>query len=106
MAGVVPPWRQQAVAVLVDDKWGQGIVCAAVSEAILIVGEDVNEIVPTVISPGYRPLAGPSGIVVRVLAAAAIPTFQVARRVDDQTGMAQTVPHGLGRHADHFADGR
>jgi hypothetical protein len=91
--------------VLVDHKGGQVIVGATVFETILIVRENVNEIVPAVITPGHRPLAGASGIVVRVLAAAAIPPFQVARRVDDQTGGAQTVSHGLGCKTDHFADG-
>src|SRR5882724_2849054 len=100
MGGVVPPRRQQSVAVLVDHKGGQVIMCATVFEAILIVREDVNEVVPPVIAPGYRPLAGSSRVVVGVLAAAAIPPFQVARRVDDQTGGAQTVSHRLRRQTD------
>ena len=105
MVGIVPPRRQQAVAVLVDHKGGQVIVGAAIFEAILIVGEDVNEVVSAVISPGHCPLTGASGVVIGVLAAAAIPAFEVARRVDDQTGGAHTVSHRLGRHTDHFADG-
>ena len=88
MGGVVAPRRQQAVAVLVDDKGGQVIVCATVFEAVLIVREDVNEIVAAMIAPGYRPLAGASGIVVGVLATAAIAAFQIARRIDDETGGA------------------
>src|SRR5262245_49369307 len=104
MGSVVPPRGQQTVAVLVDHKGGQVIVCAAVFEAILIMREDVNEIVPAVIPPGDRPLASASGIVVRVLSAATIPAFQIARRVYDQTGGAQTVSHRLGRQTYHFAD--
>src|SRR5438093_4755434 len=103
MRGVVPPRRQQAVAVLVDHKGSLVIVGAAVFGAILIVRGDVNEIVPPMIPPGYRPLAGASGVVIRVLTAATIPPFQVAGRVDDQTGGAQTVSHSLGRQTDHFA---
>src|SRR5262249_33680355 len=104
-AGVVPHGSQQAIAVLVDHKGGQVIVGATVFEAILIVREDVNKIIPTVIAPGYRPLACASSVVVGVLTAATIPAFQIARRVDDHAGGAYTVAYRLGRQTDHFADG-
>src|SRR5467141_2469089 len=103
MGGVEAPWRQKTVPVLIDHEGGQVIVYAAVFEAILIVGEDVNEVVPPVVSPWHCPLAGSSRVIVRILAATAIPPFQVARRVDHQTGMAQAVSHRLGRQAEHFA---
>ncbi len=58
VGGIVPPGRQQPVAVLVDDKRGEIVVLAAVFPAILPVREDVDEIVAAVIAPGCRPLAG------------------------------------------------
>ena len=79
---------------------------AAVFQAVLAVREDVDEIVAAVIAPGRGPLAGAAGVVVGVLAAAAIAAFEIAGRVDDETGVALAVTHGLGRHADHFADRR
>src|SRR5262249_62429757 len=104
MRSVVPPRRQQAVAVLVDHKGSQVIVGATVFEAILIVREDVNEIVPAVIPPGYCPLAGTSGVGVGGLPAPAIPAFQVARWVDDQKGGGQSISPRLGSQTGHFAD--
>ena len=104
VGGVEPPRRQQAVAVLVDHERGEVVVLAAVFQAVLIVREDVDEIVAAVIAPGHRPLAGAAGVVVGVLAAAAIAAFQIAGRVDHETGGAHAVAHGLRRHADHFAD--
>src|ERR1700732_1113805 len=68
VAGVVPPGRQQPVAVLVDDKGGEVVVPAAVFQAVLTMREDVDEIVAAVIAPGCRPLARPPGVVVGVLA--------------------------------------
>src|SRR5579862_1150560 len=106
VAGVVPPRRQEAVPVLVDDERGEVVVLAAVFPAILAVREDVDEIVAAVIAPGRRPLAGAAGVVVGVLAAATIAAFEIAGRVDDETGGALAVAHGLRRHAHHFADRR
>jgi hypothetical protein len=63
---------------LVDNKWGQVVMCPAIFTAILIVREYVDEIVPAVIPPGNRPLAVPFGIVLGVLASSTIPAFQVA----------------------------
>src|SRR4051812_499227 len=103
MSSVISPGLQKTVPMLIDHEGSQIIVGAAVFEAILIVGEDVNKVVPPVIPPGGRPLARASSIVVSVLAATAIPSFQIARWVDDQTGGAQTVPHCLRRQTDHFA---
>src|SRR5207244_165473 len=106
VAGIVPPGRQQPVAVLVDDEGGEVVVLAAVAKAVLTVRKDVDEIVAAVIAPGRRPLAGAAGVVVGVLATATIAAFEIARRVDDETGGAYAVTDGLGRHAHHFADGR
>ena len=72
----------------------------------LPVREDVDEIVAAVIAPGCRPLACAAGVVVGVLATATIAAFEVACRVDDETGAANAVTHRLCRHAHHFADGR
>src|SRR5215217_7514116 len=105
MGRVVPPRREQAIAMLVDHKGSQVIMLATIFAAILIMWEDVNEIVPTVIAPGYRPLASASGIVVGVLSTATISPFQIPCRVDDQASGAQTVSHRLGGEANHFADG-
>src|SRR6266436_5357031 len=58
VAGIVPPWREQPVAVLVHDEGGEVVVLAAVFQAVLTVREDVDEIVAAVIAPGCRPLAG------------------------------------------------
>src|SRR4029077_4326907 len=88
VGGVVPPRRQQSIAVLVDDKGGEVVVLAAVFQAVLIVREDVDEIVAAVIAPGCRPLAGAAGVVVGVLATATIAAFEIACRVDDETGVA------------------
>ena len=79
---------------------------AAVFQAVLTVREDVDEIVAAVIAPGCGPLARAAGVVVGVLAAAAIAAFEIAGRVDDETGVALAVTDGLRRHAHHFADGR
>ena len=87
-------------------KGGEVVVLAAVFQAVLIVREDVDEIVAAVIAPGCRPLAGAAGVVVGVLATATIAAFEIAGRVDDETGVALAVTHGLGCHAHHFADGR
>src|ERR1700746_2225881 len=61
VTGIVPPRREQPVAVLVDDEGGEVVVLAAVFQAVLIVREDVDEIVAAVIAPGRRPLAGGAG---------------------------------------------
>ena len=53
-----------------------------------------------VIAPGCRPLACAAGVVVGALATATIAAFEIAGRVDDETGVAKTVTHGLRRHAD------
>src|SRR6516162_9732306 len=68
--------------------------------------EDVDEIVAAVIASGCRPLAGAAGVVVDILATAAIAAFEIAGRVDDEAGVALAVTHGLCCHAHHFADGR
>src|SRR5260370_36239370 len=91
---------------LVDDEGGEVVVLAAVFQAVLTVREDVDEIVAAVIAPGCRPLARPPGVVVGVLATATIAAFEIARRVDDETGVATAVTHGLCGQAPHFADGR
>ena len=52
-----------------------------------------------VIAPGCRPLACAAGVVVSVLATATIAAFEIAGRVDDETGVAKTVTHGPCRHA-------
>ena len=106
VGGIVPPRRQQPVPVLVDDERGEVVVLAAVFQAVLIVREDVDEIVAAVIAPGCGPLARTAGVVVGVLATATIAAFEIAGRVDDETGVALAVTDGLGRHADHFADRR
>src|SRR5207244_6620450 len=103
VAGIVPPGRQQPVAVLVDDEGGEVVVLAAVFPAVLTVREDVDEIVAAVIAPGRRPLAGAAGVVVGILAAATIAAFAVAGRVDDETGAANAVTHGLCRPAPNIA---
>src|SRR5271156_4352375 len=54
VACIVPPWCQQPVAVLVDDKGGEVVVLATIFQAVLSVREDVDEIVATVIAPGCR----------------------------------------------------
>src|SRR5207302_6014416 len=105
VGGIVPPRRQQPVAVLVDDKRGEVVVLAAVFQAVLIVREDVDEIVAAVIAPGRRPLAGAAGVVVGGLATATIAAFEIAGRVDDETGGANAVADGLCRHCHHFAYG-
>ena len=64
---------------LVDDEGGQVVVFAAVLQAVLVVGEDVDKIVAAVIAPGHRPLAGAAGVVVGVLAAPPVAALQVAR---------------------------
>src|SRR5258705_8363376 len=102
--GLVPPRRQRPVGVLVDEEGGGVLVLAAVFQTVLTVREDVDEIVAAVISPGCRPLAGAAGVVVGVLATATIAAFEIAGWVDDETGVANSVTHGLCRHADHFAD--
>ena len=79
---------------------------AAVFQAVLTVREHVDEIVAAVIAPGCRPLASAASVVVGVLATATIAAFEIACRVDDETGAANAVTHGLCRHAHHFADGR
>ena len=79
---------------------------ATVFQAVLTVREHVDEIVAAVIAPGRRPLPSAAGVIVGVLAAAAIAAFEIAGRVDDETGAANAVTHGLCRHAHHFADGR
>ena len=106
MGGIEPPRRQQPVAVLVDDERREVVVRAAVFPAVLLVREDVDEIVAAVIAPGRRPLAGAARVIVGVLAAAAVAAFEIAARVDDETGGANAVADGLRRHADHFADRR
>jgi hypothetical protein len=92
--------------VLVDDEGGEIVVLAAVFQAVLIVREDVDEIVAAVIAPGRRPLAFAAGVVVGILATATIAVFEIAWRVDDETGVAKAVTHGLRRRAHHFADRR
>ena len=89
VGGIVPPRRQQPVAVLVDDKGGEVVVLAAVFQAVLIVREDVDEIIAAVIAPGCGPLAGAAGVVVGVLATATIAAFEIAGRVDDETGVSK-----------------
>src|SRR5580693_550430 len=88
------------------DKGGEVVVLAAVFQAVLIVRKDVDEIVAAVIAPGCGPLARAASVVVGVLATATIAAFEIARRVDDETGVAKAVTHGLRRHAHHFTDGR
>src|SRR5260370_1326625 len=100
------PGRRQAVAVVVEAEGGEVVVVAPVFPAILLVREAVDEIVAAVIAPGRRPLAGAAGVVVGVLATATIAAFEIACRVDDETGVANSVTHGLCCHAHHFADGR
>src|ERR1700730_8001439 len=95
VGGIVPPGRQQPVAVLVDDEGGEVVVLAAVFQAVLSVREDVDEIVTAVIAPGCRPLACAAGVVVGVLATATIAAFEIACRVDDETGVAKAVTDGL-----------
>jgi len=91
---------------LIDDKGGEVVVLATVFQTVLIVREDVDEIVAAVIASGRRPLAGAAGEVVGVLATATIAAFEIAGRVDDETGVAKAVTHGLCCHAHHFADVR
>ncbi len=79
---------------------------ATVFQAVLAVREHVDEVVAAVITPGCRPLASAAGVVVGVLATTAIAAFEIACRVDHETGAANSVTHGLCRHAHHFADGR
>src|SRR5205807_4063477 len=45
VGGIVPPRREQPVAVLVDDEGGEVVVLATVFQAVLTVREDVDEIV-------------------------------------------------------------
>jgi hypothetical protein len=85
------PWLQQPVAVLVDDEGGEVVVLATVFQAVLIMREDVDEIVAAVIAPGCRPLACAAGVVVGVLATATIATFEIASRVDEETGVVHAV---------------
>src|SRR5207237_8092306 len=94
VGGIVPPWRQEPVAVLVDDKGGEVVVLATVFQAVLTVREDVDEIVAAVIAPGCGPLAGTTGVVVGVLAAATIAAFELAGRGEDETGLALAGTHG------------
>ena len=103
--GVVAPRGQEPVPVLVDHEWRQVVVGTAVSQAILIVGEDIDEVVASVIPPRDRPLPGPTRMVLGVLTAAPVPTFHVSRWVDHQTGVAEPVGHRLGGKAKHFPNG-
>ncbi len=96
IGGVEPPGPQETVAMLIDHKRGQVIVTATVFEAVLIVGEDINKIVAPVIAPRHCPLAGTSGVVVRILAAAAVAAFEIARGINHQTGIAQAIAHRMG----------
>ena len=79
---------------------------ASVFEAILVVGEDVDEVVAAVVAPRRHPLASALGVVLGVLSPTAVPAFQISRGVDHQTGVAFPVGHGLRSHAHHLADGR
>ena len=106
VAGIVAPWRQQPVPVLVDDKRGEVVVLAAIAKTVLTVREDVDKIIAAVIAPRGGPLARATGVIVGVFAAAAVAAFEIAGRVDDETGRAHAVTHRLRRHADHFADRR
>jgi len=103
--GIVAPRGQKSVSVLVDHKRGQVVVGPTVFLAILIVGEDVDEVVASVVPPGDRPLPGPICIILRVLAAAAIPAFEVSRWIYHQTGGAKPVGYGLGGKTHHFPNG-
>jgi hypothetical protein len=95
VGGIVSPRREQPVAALVDDEGGEVGVLATVFQAVLTVQEDVDEIVAAVIAPGCRPLACAAGVVVGVLATSAIAAFEIACRVDNKTGVANSVTHGL-----------
>ena len=77
VGGIVPPCRQQPVAVLVDDKGGEVVVLAAIFQAVLIVREDIDEIVAAVIAPGCGPLACSAGVVVGIFAATTIAAFEI-----------------------------
>jgi hypothetical protein len=92
VGGIVPPWCQQPVAVLVHDEGRELVLLAAVFQAVLIVREDVDEIVAAVIAPGCCPMACAAGVVIGVLAIATIAAFEIAGRVDDETGVALTSP--------------
>ena len=104
MGGVEPPRCQHAVLVLIDHEGGEVIVLAAVFEAILVVREGVDEVVPAVIAPRHCPLACAARVIVGVFAAAAVAPFQVAAGIDHQARGALAITNGLRRHADHFAD--
>ena len=99
LCGIVGYSRDELVGQPVEALLGEVVVLAAVFPAVLTVREDVDEIVAAVIAPGCGPLAGALGIVVGVLATAPIAAFEIAGRVDDETGAANTVTHGLRRHA-------
>jgi hypothetical protein len=81
VGGIVPPRREQAISVLVDDEGGEIVVLATVFQAVLTVREDVDEIVAAVIAPGCGPLACATDVVVSVLTTAAIAAFEIACRV-------------------------
>ena len=51
-------------------------------------------------------LACGAGVVVGVLATATIAAVEIASRVDDETGVANSVTDGRCCHTHHFADGR
>jgi hypothetical protein len=80
------------VALYPDDEGGEVVVLATVFQAVLTVREDVDEFVAAVIAPGCRPLACAAGVVVGVLATATIAAFEIACRVDDETGVAIPSP--------------
>src|SRR5207237_4565974 len=104
--GLYPHGVSSPLRCWLTTKGGEVVVLATVFQAVLTVREDVDEIVAAVIAPGCRPLAGAAGVVVGVFAAATIAAFEIARRVDNEKGRANAVPHGLCRPAHHFADGR
>ena len=106
VAGVVAPRSQQSIPVLVDHEGSQIIVGAPVFEAILVVGEDVDEVVAAVVAPRRHPLPSALRVVVGILSPTAVPAFQIARGVDHQTGIAFSVGDGLRGHAHHLADCR
>src|SRR5438477_11314646 len=104
--GLYPHGVSSPLRCWLTTKGGEVVMLATVFQAVLTVREDVDEIVAAVIAPGCRPLACAAGVVVGVFATATIAAFEIAGRVDDETGVANSVTHGLCRHAHHFADGR
>ena len=95
MVGIVSPRVQKSVFVLVHDERRKVIVSPAVLEAILVMGKDVDEIVPSVIPPRRLPLAFTGSVVGCVLSPSAIAAFEITRRVYYKAGGAKTVAYGL-----------